>query len=129
MNRPTGSDRESESELDRIFSLLASRTRRQLLQYLDCHQRPVSVRKLAAELSETLPSPRSTEVELYHRHLPALEAAGLIEWNREDETVSCASGNDRTFEQTELVAGEITVTVTGRTGTDIERRVHGETKR
>lgn len=35
------------------------------------------------------------EIALHHAHLPALQTAGLVEWDRADGTVSLASGIGR----------------------------------
>lgn len=39
-------------------------------------------------------------VELYHNHVPALEAAGLVEYDRERRTVSLSPGAIQAFEET-----------------------------
>ena len=129
MNGPTGPAAERESRLDRLFRLLSSRTRRELLRILDHRHHPMSIRRLAADLSETGSDEATTRLELYHRHLPALDAAGLVDWNREDETVTTAPRSGVSLDETEVIAGDVTVLITERSGADIEISSNGETKR
>jgi len=89
----------------------------------------MSIRRLAAELSETGSDEATTRLELYHRHLPALEAAGLVDWNQEDETVTTAPRSGVSLDETEVIAGDVTVLITERSGADIEISSNGETKR
>lgn len=99
----------------RLFELLAADHRRQVLFLLcateslevpeglftrsaaqqsgDSQSRPSSVR----DSSSTDPSSQQLDMELYHSHLPKLEAEGIIEWDREAGTVS----RGRTFQEIE----------------------------
>lgn len=129
MNGPTGPASERERQLDRLFRLLSSQTRRELLRILDHGHHPVSIRRLAAELSETGSDETTTRIELYHRHLPALEAAGFVDWNRENETVNNAPRSGVSVDGTEVIAGDVTVMLTERSGADVEISSNGETKR
>jgi len=93
-------------KLDRYYEALANTARRETLQYLRGQQRPISVPTLADELVVTIderPERLSTverrhrmSVRLTHVHLPKLAAAGLVEWDRDQETVSLSQRFDET---------------------------------
>jgi len=87
-----------------LFSLLADDCRRQVL-FLLCQKESVKVPRALRTRSGTKPeqprtdvsstATRSTDqssddlmVELYHNHLPKLEAEGVIRWDRETNTVA-----------------------------------------
>lgn len=65
---------------DRYFRLLANKHRRCLL------------RALQDEKSHSVPTreqdARETKLTMFHVHLPLLEDAGLIGWNREAHTIT-----------------------------------------
>jgi DNA-binding transcriptional ArsR family regulator len=61
-------DAQLEDRLDLVFSALASRRRRQIVSTLALH--PASIAQLADEQGSSLPA--------IHRHIVALEDAGLI---------------------------------------------------
>lgn len=77
------------------FECIASRERREILSALLTWGAVLTEEQLAAYLAATTqgtPPPDSTatetvQAELTHVHLPALEAAGLVTWKREDGTV------------------------------------------
>ncbi len=70
--------------LDRILDSLCNRRRRLLLLLLN--ERGVINRDAVLFRGEGDTSP--TELELLHNHLPKLEEAGYIEWNRETGDIS-----------------------------------------
>ncbi len=63
--------------LDDYLQLLANEQRRQLLRVLLDSQGPVTVD----------PDDPAAQARLYHIHLPKLESAGLVDWNRRGKTV------------------------------------------
>lgn len=82
--------------MDLLFSVLSHRRRRSVLQCLG--EDPTSVEDLARLVAEdegtasgrSSGAPRSLHVRtsLEHQHLPKLAHAGLVEWDRETETVA-----------------------------------------
>lgn len=84
--------------VDDLFGLLADRRRRAVLSELAKRRTSVSPRALARavaarerETDATTP-PASTidavHATLHHTHLPKLDAAGLVRYEREDRTVA-----------------------------------------
>lgn len=75
-----------------LFRALGDRQRRRILSILNERARPISEDDLAARLvaqegGDRPDAPLGGErdpirIDLHHGHLPKLEAAGLIEWNR-----------------------------------------------
>ena len=85
------------------------RLRRDVLESLQEAGVPLSLADLAIELArrETDADESTWEraecywIELYHNHAPALEAAGLVEYDRERRTVSLSQAAlDRQFDGT-----------------------------
>ena len=82
------------------------RTRRRTLESLEAAGRPLSLADLAVELAsqEVDPGDDAWEraechwIELYHNHVPALESAGLVEYDRERQTLSLVAGAVERFE-------------------------------
>lgn len=74
------SQRTPEPSLDSTFSALANRDRRELLVTLSECNTLVPIDSSDEDAS-------TQDIEMYHVHLPKLEAAGLIEWNRETNEV------------------------------------------
>lgn len=65
---------------DRYFRLLADEHRRDLLNALRNEKSyPVPTREQDAQ---------QIKLRLFHVHLPLLEQAGIVEWNREDHTIT-----------------------------------------
>lgn len=92
-------DDPSERPVDRI--------RRRIIESLEAAGCPLSLADLAVELArqETEPGADAWEraecrwIELYHNHVPALEAAGLVEYDRNRQTVALAPGAVEQFEE------------------------------
>jgi DNA-binding transcriptional ArsR family regulator len=89
----------SEDELlDTLYKILADRQRRRILRYLTDHPEPVSTSQLAteiltleygSELSAISEEQQSdTHVSLLHIHLPVLNKAGILHWDRETDSVA-----------------------------------------
>lgn len=82
-----------------VFGSIAHRRRRTVLDTLLRWGPPLSERQLAEHLAaveQGTPSPGRPEVEaiqtdLTHAHLPRLEAAGLVRWDRDDAIVRTTS--------------------------------------
>lgn len=95
---PTSSSRDQsravESPLDRTFRALADDCRRETLLYLDKHE--------TAELSDLADfladggedAVRRTYTSLYHKHLPMLSEAGLVEYEVESERVELTTDTE-----------------------------------
>lgn len=77
------------------FQCLSVQRRREILRVLTTWRTPLSEQKLTAYLGASkqgsqpvnAPVTDALRVELKHRHLPALEAAGFITWNQQEEAV------------------------------------------
>lgn len=72
---------------------------------------PQSLVALAASLSSdshcsTCPN---VYLELYERHLPVLEAAGLVEYDREEGIISLAESSERVTELLERTVQDATI--------------------
>ncbi len=88
----------SEEELlDTLYKILANRQRRRILRYLADHLKPISTSQLATEMvtlesgseSSSIPTEQQsdTHVSLLHAHLPVLNEAGLVSWDRDRDSV------------------------------------------
>ena len=83
-----------EESRDRLFEVLANERRRRIILYLDRKDGEVAstlelidyVMVHEAESIDDLASDEVT-IALYHRHLPRLEEAGLIEYDARSRTV------------------------------------------
>lgn len=83
-------------DVSTLFELFTAAPRRKLLVML-CDVESVDVSNGLLTRSAATSAPSSTrgpdggasrDLELYHVHLPKLEAEGVIEWDRESGTVS-----------------------------------------
>ncbi|WP_227354014.1 DUF7344 domain-containing protein [Haladaptatus salinisoli] len=75
---------DGESELDAMLELLADRRRRYALYYLREQERAVGVDELTRRIAERDERTRARDrdrvrIELLHKHLPKMEASGVIE--------------------------------------------------
>ena len=77
---------EDTAELDELFTVLSHPYRRRILTRLGDHdprdEDEFDHRALAREDDPDLPS-----IELFHNHLPKLDEAGFIDWERDDGVV------------------------------------------
>lgn len=81
---------------DVALRLLAEQRRRKVLRFLANNgEKPVPLDNLAAKITdgestgneEEMDSYDSVVTSLYHSHLPKLQEAGLVEFDRQDSTV------------------------------------------
>lgn len=88
------------------------RLRRDVLASLQAAGVPLSLADLAVELArreadaeaETWQRAECLWIELYHNHAPALEAAGVLEYDRERRTVSLSeAAKEQRLEETSRV--------------------------
>lgn len=81
--------------LDTIYSLLSDRRRRSVVAVLSDRNSPIELRELATAVTETASDPddgppnatREVVTTLHHVHLPKLDAAGVIDYDSETNTV------------------------------------------
>ena len=79
----------SEIETDDVFSALSSSSRRKLLFELAvCNSDQGDQLTLQMTNDPDVLTDSCDSVELYHCHLPYLDNMGIIDWNREEDTVS-----------------------------------------
>lgn len=96
----TGSQQPS---VDELFEILSHERRRAVLATLSDHQ-SVAVESLAADVaacesddSPAVPSESLVDevhVTLHHVHLPKLDDAGLVDYDRDEKTVETTSAAD-----------------------------------
>lgn len=79
----------SEIDTDDVFSALSSSSRRKLLFELAvCNSDQGKQLTLQMRSDPDVPADSSEYVELYHCHLPYLDNMGIIDWDRDADTVS-----------------------------------------
>lgn len=85
-----------ELTTDRIFDLLANQRRRELLVALSKYTTPISLPRLADEITEAeydVPSEQRPKerhriyMSLYHTHVPKLEAARVVSYSQPEDSV------------------------------------------
>lgn len=83
-----------ESTEEMVFSVLATARRREALRFLEAHDGETSVKELTAHLGEQEgrdpdnPSElKAVYVSLVQNHLPLLEEAGIVRYNKERRLV------------------------------------------
>ncbi|WP_135362612.1 DUF7344 domain-containing protein [Halosimplex halophilum] len=86
----TADDGDEDDELDTAFELLADRRRRAVIEVLRTAPRgalelPALVEAVATECGVDADALRST---LHHQHLPKLDEAGIVDFDREEGVVS-----------------------------------------
>ncbi|RKD94894.1 DUF7344 domain-containing protein [Halopiger aswanensis] len=87
-NVPSESSKNGSDTVDTALEALSHVHRFQLLQSL-CEEDPQEA--VIASVTDSVERGRdvkSVQIELYHLHLPKLEEAGFIEWEREHDQVS-----------------------------------------
>jgi len=98
-------DRPLPSDVADVFELLSEKYRCAILVVLSDRSDPISISGLATHLDEWLSDPvddtATIRIELEHRHLPKLEAADVLEYDRDTGTVSRGSAFERTYETLE----------------------------
>ncbi|NHN47274.1 helix-turn-helix transcriptional regulator [Halostella sp. JP-L12] len=79
---------------DDVFSVLADRRRRQILRYLHEADPPEGLESIADAVGDRAGAPprRELRIALHHKHLPKLDATGLIEYDAGDNRVVDAEG-------------------------------------
>jgi repressor of nif and glnA expression len=79
---------------DEVFSVLADCRRRQILRYLHESDSPEGIESIADAIEDrhSAPPRRELRIALHHKHLPKLDAAGLIEYAAGDNRVVDADG-------------------------------------
>jgi hypothetical protein len=100
------------STLDDYLQLLANEQRRRLLRALLVSDGPVTVD----------PDDPAAQARLYHVHLPKLESAGLVDWNRRQRTVVTGP----TFNDVVPLLEAIDAVGDATTGTDVEEELTEE---
>lgn len=83
MNGQNPHDALTSSELDTLMHILSDQQRRIILYTLR-REHPSDVSDL---LVRGLEQPDHTDIELHHIHLPKLDEAGYIQWDRETDEV------------------------------------------
>ncbi len=94
----------SDGGLDAVFGALATERRRSVVRCLDEHGSPLALDVLAelladAERSATAADPDPTVADeiytsLYHVHVPKLVDAGIVEYDRQGDTVERAENTE-----------------------------------
>lgn len=89
---------------DTIFSMLSNQRRRHVLYYLDRESGPVSLRDLAEQIAAWENDVAVSELDykqrkrvytsLHQTHLPKLDDAGIVSYDRENGTVTLADRAD-----------------------------------
>lgn len=83
MTSRRGANAGSDSDLDRCFAALSRRPRRRVLLELTGRDGGLDVAELAGAGEPT----ERAMATLLHAHLPKLEAAGFVDWDRSDGVV------------------------------------------
>ncbi|QZP39565.1 DUF7344 domain-containing protein [Halobaculum magnesiiphilum] len=84
--------------LDALYKTLANRERRRILRYLADLPEPIPISQVATEIAAlehgddssgiSTSQQSDTHVALLHIHLPMLDEVGLVNWDRDSDTVA-----------------------------------------
>lgn len=93
-------DAAADISLETMLDLLSNEHRRHVLDCLDEHESPIALADLADEVAVRVNDVPITEtaaeevkqiyIRLYHNHIPKLEAADVVAYNQETDTVAPA---------------------------------------
>lgn len=86
MTPSNGRYSESTATPDQVFRALSHPVRRRILTSLG-ERNPLDVEELAS-MPLGPDDGRTLAVELHHRHVPHLDEAGFVEWDRETDTIT-----------------------------------------
>lgn len=94
----------NESSIDDLFEVLTEVRRRRILSVLSEHESPMDVEALARTVAarETDVSPASVSesiveevhITIHHVHLPKLDDVSLVDYDREEKTVTTTGTAD-----------------------------------
>lgn len=73
--------------IDEYLRVVANQNRRRLLQNL-INQDEDEELSVPEAVVQGEADPKTVRLEFYHRHLPKLERLGLIDWDRDTDTVT-----------------------------------------
>jgi hypothetical protein len=101
--------------LEELYETLANRRRRFAIHYLQYHEKPVPLGTLAEQLAAwehgstveavTSKQRKATYTSLQQRHLPKMDAAGLVEFDRRQGLVTPTDALSEMNIYTEIVSG------------------------
>ena len=93
---PRADTSENEPSVDQLFDVLSESRRRRVLSILTEHRSPMDVERLASAVAEreSASTARDVHVTLHHVHLPKLDEAALVDFDREDGTVAPTATTD-----------------------------------
>lgn len=74
--------------LGTVFRALSDPTRRHILTKLRRHTPQPLIELESEEFHESVDEREPSHVHLYHGHLPKLDSAGFIDWDRETDTIA-----------------------------------------
>ena len=102
--------------LDAVFKLLSSQRRRHLLHCLKGRDAPAELGDLAEEIAArendvstaavTAKEAKRVHLSLYHTHVPKLKDAGVLRYDRSNETVALSVDPERLERYEELLGVE-----------------------
>lgn len=92
-----------DGRLNSVFRALENRYRRQLLVALSEENPQDDDDRDPLDIVAPRDEPDALETELVHRHLPMLEEAGYIEWDRENNTIRRGPRRDEIGPIVELI--------------------------
>ena len=91
-----------DGRTDDLFDVLSDPRRRFVIACLEAHSEPMAVADVAAELTSwecDTPKDRLSDgavepryLALYHVHVPKMADVGMLEWNRDRNTITLADG-------------------------------------
>lgn len=101
-----------EDSLDTVFTVLSDQRRRYILDCLDEYDTPMALNDLAEEVAvREYDSPiteisvtqvKEVSISLHHVHVPRMEDAGLVEYERDDNLVALSEDGQEVIEAHDL---------------------------
>ncbi|ADB60863.1 hypothetical protein Htur_1979 [Haloterrigena turkmenica DSM 5511] len=116
-------DDSSADAVDTAMGILADRNRRAVLRYLDRSDGTATLTELAEAIATDTRNPdpttisdladvssrdvREVRISLHHLHVPKLDAAGAIDYDRKTETLTLLDQGRTLLERQEAVRGPL----------------------